>query len=94
MCCDLSFEACAPRSNSGGVAEWSKAVDSKSIVGQPTAGSNPALSAPSITMSLICFFGEVTEWTKVLAWNASVGQPTVGSNPTLSAICAIVRGPR
>ena len=29
------------------MAEWSKAVDSKSIVGQPTAGSNPALSAIS-----------------------------------------------
>ena len=32
---------------SGEVAEWSKAVDSKSIVGQPTAGSNPASSAIS-----------------------------------------------
>ena len=29
----------------GELAEWSKAVDLKSIVGQPTAGSNPALSA-------------------------------------------------
>ncbi len=29
----------------GEVAEWTKAVDSKSIVGRPTAGSNPALSA-------------------------------------------------
>ena len=73
------------------MAEWSKAVDSKSIVGQPTAGSNPALSAIS---NRPIFFGEMTEWTKVLAWNASVGQPTVGSNPTLSAISAIVRGPR
>jgi hypothetical protein len=35
---------------SGEVAEWSKAVDSKSIVGQPTAGSNPALSATSLGM--------------------------------------------
>ena len=34
----------------GGVAEWSKAVDSKSIVGQPTAGSNPASSATSLFM--------------------------------------------
>lgn len=31
----------------GGLAEWSKAVDLKSIVGQPTAGSNPAPSAIS-----------------------------------------------
>ena len=78
---------CALRSNSGEVAEWSKAVDSKSIVGQPTAGSNPALSAIFIIIRLN-FYGEMTEWTKVLAWNASVGQPTVGSNPTLSAISA------
>ena len=74
------------------MAEWTKAVDSKSIVGRPTAGSNPALSA--IFNPVRIFYGEMTEWTKVLAWNASVGQLTVGSNPTLSAICAIVRGSR
>ena len=68
------------------MAEWTKAVDSKSIVGRPTAGSNPALSA--IFNPVRIFYGEMTEWTKVLAWNASVGQLTVGSNPTLSAISA------
>ena len=68
------------------MAEWTKAVDSKSIVGRPTAGSNPALSATFNPVQN--FYGEMTEWTKVLAWNASVGQLTVGSNPTLSAISA------
>ncbi len=66
------------------MAEWSKAVDSKSIVGQPTAGSNPALSA--IHVLLYFFPGGVSEWPKELAWKASVGQPTAGSNPALSAI--------
>ena len=40
---------------SGGLAEWSKAVDLKSIVGQLTAGSNPAPSASFITLSPISF---------------------------------------
>ena len=66
------------------MAEWTKAVDSKSIVGRPTAGSNPALSATFNPVQIV--YGEMTEWTKVLAWNASVRQRTVGSNPTLSAI--------
>jgi hypothetical protein len=59
------------------MAEWSKAVDSKSTVGQLTGGSNPSLSAS---------FGEVRERLNRRAWRARVCQKrTVGSNPTLSA---------
>ena len=40
----------------GEVAEWTKAVDSKSTVGQPTVGSNPTLSAPlSCVSAELCF---------------------------------------
>ncbi len=68
----------------GEVAEWPKAVDSKSTVGQPTVGSNPTLSATLL--------GEVTEWPKVHDWKSCVPKGTAGSNPALSAIpaCAAV----
>ena len=35
--------------NCGEVSEWSKVIDSKSIVPQGTVGSNPTLSASEIT---------------------------------------------
>ena len=35
--------------NNGEVSEWSKVIDSKSIVPQGTVGSNPTLSAIDIT---------------------------------------------
>ena len=70
------------------MAEWTKAVDSKSTVAQVTEGSNPSLSASSATPS-----GEMTEWPKVHDWKSCVGQPTEGSNPSLSATFPLF-GPR
>ena len=35
-----------PKRQSGEVAEWSKANDSKSFEGKPSVGSNPTLSVP------------------------------------------------
>ncbi len=60
------------------MAEWSKAVDSKSTVGQLTGGSNPSLS--------VIYPGEVRERLNRRVWRARGRQKCpVGSNPTLSA---------
>ncbi len=80
------------------MAEWSKAVDSKSTVGQLTGGSNPSLSANlqrvvvrsrgdlSLCPPLGVFIGEVRERLNRRAWRARGRQKCpVGSNPTLSA---------
>src|SRR4030095_1072773 len=40
----------------GELAEWSKAPDSKSGLGQPNGGSNPSLSATSSLIGHSCFF--------------------------------------
>jgi hypothetical protein len=77
--------------DNGEVAEWSKAVDSKSTVGKLTVGSNPTLSSILLPM---CELGEVTEWSKVHDWKSCVAQVTVGSNPTLSASFARIARPR
>ena len=83
----------------GEVAEWTKAVDSKSTDGirrprvrippSPPAG-NPlgCVTFPSCDQPCqddCSAPGEVTEWTKVRDWKSRVGQPTAGSNPALSA---------
>ena len=64
------------------MAEWLKAVDSKSTVRVRVPGVRIPLSPP-----LWCAgeTGEVTEWLKVHAWKACVGKLTGGSNPPLSA---------
>ena len=72
----------------GEVAEWPKAVDSKSTVGKPTVGSNPTLSAIFCRRCL----GEVTEWPKVHDWKSCVPKGTAGSNPALSAILPVRGG--
>ena len=72
----------------GEMAEWLKAVDSKSIVRFRVPGVRIPLSPPSCLgiKEERNVFGEVTEWLKVRDWNSRVGQLTGGSNPPLSAI--------
>ena len=55
----------------GEVAEWLKAVDSKSTVGFVYRGfeSPSLLHIPSV----LFFIGEVTEWSKVHDWKSCVG---------------------
>jgi hypothetical protein len=65
------------------MAEWSKALDSKSSVPLcGTVGSNPT---PSFLETQELLTGEVAEWSKAHGWNPCVPFcGTVGSNPTLS----------
>jgi hypothetical protein len=77
------------------VAEWTKAVDSKSTVGSAHRGfeSHPLrlllhMYDIKTQYPIAGCAGEVTEWPKVHDWKSCVGQPTEGSNPSLSAIPA------
>ncbi len=68
------------------MAEWTKAVDSKSTVPQGTGGSNPSLSAMSGLWGWFFCAGEVRERLNRRAWRARGRRKRpVGSNPTLSA---------
>ncbi len=72
----------------GEVAEWSKALDSKSSVGQLTEGSNPSLSAKSTHVRR---WGRVSGEVTELAYGARLEivcarKGTEGSNPSLSAV--------
>jgi hypothetical protein len=69
--------------SSGELAEWLKAIDSKSIVGVSLPGVRIPRSPLTDSDDI---FGVVTEWPMVLAWKASVGQPTAGSNPAYSVL--------
>ncbi len=53
----------------GEVAEWLKAVDSKSAVGFVYRG----FESPSLLHYSFFSFGEVTEWFKVHGWKSCVG---------------------
>jgi hypothetical protein len=55
--------------SSGEVAEWLKAVDSKSTVGFVYRG----FESPSLLHFHSFFIGEVTEWLKVHDWKSCVG---------------------
>jgi hypothetical protein len=68
------------------MAEWLKALDSKSSVRVSVPGVRIPVSPPSTQYSGTQVNGEVTEWTKVHDWKSCVGQLTEGSNPSLSAI--------
>jgi len=68
------------------MAEWLKAVDSKSTVRESVPRVQIPISPHFFARSIsIEFRGEVTEWLKVHDWNSCVGQLTGGSNPPLSA---------
>ena len=66
------------------MAEWLKAVDSKSTVRVRVPGVRIPLSP--LHSHEAHTLGEVTEWLKVHDWKSCVGQLTGGSNPPLSAI--------
>ena len=67
------------------MAEWLKALDSKSSVRVSVPGVRIPVSPPHC-IDWTADIGEVTEWTKVHDWKSCVGQLTEGSNPSLSAI--------
>ena len=73
----------------GEMAEWTKAVDSKSTEGVRPPRVRIPLSPP-YPRKRDCLdkqiLGEVTEWPKVHDWKSCVRKRTEGSNPSLSAI--------
>src|SRR3984957_2943613 len=81
-----------PPSFTGEMAEWLKALDSKSSVPARVPGVRIPLSPPSRwfahqRIAEAFFQGEVTEWPKVHDWKSCVPpKGTVGSNPTLSVV--------
>ena len=60
------------------MAEWSKALDSKSSI-------RFTVSRVRIPFPPSLFSGEVAEWSKARDWKSRISQKgIVGSNPTLS----------
>src|SRR6266404_527579 len=72
---------------SGEMAEWPKAPDSKSGLGASPTWVRLPLS-PLRRKSI----GEMTEWPKVHDWKSCVPQGTQGSNPCLSSVCGTLKG--